>query len=233
MTFRMAGCTGHKFMKHFIIFLFYLTASADVFSQNHLDLEKIRKVVLDSSLYFSYNSLVEEFNTNPSMIDIGKGTIIYYGKLFTKDYKPYKINFDEIEFTKLVSRKKYKQAIPKGEEIIKHDPVNLEILSELSLCYKRMNSTDKAELTKIKVGALLSSILNYGSGLSKEITLKVISVGDEYAAMGMLGISGISMNSSISVPSILDTWKAKDKNGKRIDFFVEVLNNLQALPSDK
>ena len=218
-------------MKHFIILLLFITASTESFSQNPIDLNKIKKAVIDTSSIFSYYSLVEKFSSNPSLLDISDGTVIYYGKLFTKNYKPYKINFDEIEFTKLVAKKKWKQAITKGEEIIKSDPTNLEILSELSMCYKKTNLPDKSELTKSKVDLLVSSILAYGSGLSKENTLKVISVGDEYAVMRMLGISGISRSSLISATSILDTWEAKDKNGKRIVFFVEVLNNLQEMPN--
>lgn len=217
-------------MKYLFYLLFFFSARVDVFSQSSLDLDKIKSSIADSN---SYTLLVEQFNTNPSAINVENGAMLYYGKLFSKDFKPYKINFDEIEFSKLVSKRKYKQAIPKGEDLIKNDPINLEILSELSVCYKKAGLTDKANLTEIKVGLLMSSILPYGSGLSKENTLKVISVGDEYAMMGMLGIVGVTRNSLISAKSILDTWEAKNKSGKRIGFFVEVLNNLQALRSDK
>lgn len=220
-------------MKHLIILLLFTVASSDIFSQGSLDLGNIKKAALDTTSKFSYYPLVEKFNSNPLVLNIPEGTVIYYGKLFTRGYKPYKINFDAIEFTKLFVKKKYKKAIPKGEEVIRTDPANLEILSKLSMCYKKAGLIDKSDFINSKVDLLISSILTYGSGQSKENTLKVISIGDEYAVMGMLGISGISRKSSVTAPSIIDRWAAKDKNGKRIDFFVEVLNNPQAFTSDK
>ena len=220
-------------MKHVIIFLILIVQGSLSFSQNVFDLEKIKKETLDTtaSSTFTYNSLVEVFNTNPSLLDISKGAVIYYGKLFRKDYKPYKFDLKEIEFSKLISKKKYKRAIAVGEEIIKKDPANLEILEKLFVCYKKVGLNDKANITEIKLGLLVSSILAQGSGQLKENTLKIISVGDEYTIMRALGISGISRNSVMTGQSTFDTWKAKDSKGKRIDFFVELLINLQAPPN--
>ena len=219
-------------MKYFITLLLFITTSADISSQSPLNLDKIKEAVSDTNSDFSYSSLIKKFNIDPGALNIAQGTVIYYGKLFTEGYKPYKINFDEIEFTKLIAKKKYKRAIPKGEEIIKSDPVNLETLSKLFICYRKVGLIDSANSIKSRVDLIIAIILTYGSGESRENTLKVISVGDEYAVMRMLGITGIFRKSLTAEASILDTWKA-DKDGKRVDFFVEVLNNLQALPSDK
>lgn len=220
-------------MKQIIIFLILVFSGSFCFSQTIFDLEKIKKETLDTtaSSTFTYNSLVEVFNNNPSLLDISKGTIIYYGKLFREGYKPYKFDFKEIELSKLISKKKYKRAIVVGEEIIRRDPSNLKILKELFVCYKKVGFNDKANITEIKLGLLVSSILAQGSGQLKENTLKIISVGDEYTMMRVLGISGISRNSVMTGQSTFDTWKAKDPKGKRIDFFVELLINLQALPN--
>jgi hypothetical protein len=218
-------------MKYSLIVLFSISVSTDVFSQDSLDLKKIRKSVSDTTSGPSYETFIEKFNTSPLSLSVDEGTILYYGKLF-KDYKPYKINFDEIEFTKLVSKKKHKQAISKGEDLIKSDPANLELLLALLTCYEEADLASKASLTKSKIELLVSSILAHGSGESKNNTLKVVSVGDEYAIMGILKITGLSRSSLMTSSSVLDTWKAKDRNGKRIDYFVEVVHNSQAL-SDK
>ena len=217
-------------MKHiFLLILICSTTSITSQSQIPIDLNKIKEFVEDSTSISNYRSLVEEFNQNPSALDTNKGSLIYYGKLFGK-YDLYRINFDELNFSELVFKKKYKQAIPKGEDLLKSDPVNLEILSKLLMCYSKTDNKGKEELTKVKVGLLITSILTHGDGLSDSATLKVISVGDEYAMMGMLGISGMSRKSKMSGKSTVDTWKAKNSKGKRIEFFVEVLYNLQAEP---
>ena len=215
-------------MKHiYLLILIYSTTSIPSLSQIPIDLNKIKEFVVDSTSTSNYRSLVEEFNQNPSALDTNKGSLIYYGKLFG-NYDLYKINFDELNFSELVLKKKYKQAISKGEDLLKSDPVNLEILSKLLLCYNKTDNKGKEEITKIKVGLLTTCILTHGDGLSDSTTLKVISVGDEYAMMGILGISGMSRNSKMSAKSTVDTWKAKNSKGKRIEFFVEVLYNLQA-----
>jgi hypothetical protein len=214
-------------MKHILILIICFATSIATFSQAQLDLDEIKKLAEDSTSSSNYRALVEEFNHNPLALDTTRGRLIYYGNLF-RGYDLYKINFEEINFTELVLKKKYKQAIPKGEDLLKSDPVNLEILSKLLTCYNKANIKDKAELTKAKVDLLVTSILTHGDGLSESKTLKVISVGDEYAMMGMLGITGMSRNSKLSTKSAFDTWKAKNSKGKRIDFYVEVLFNLQA-----
>ncbi len=94
-----------------------------------------------------------------------------------------------------------------------------------------ITSSNKTDSTNIYVGQGLYK--NKPVGLKFEVNSKLpfgITPDGEINSMGMLGISGISRTSLISALSILDTWKAKGKNGKRIDFFVEVLNNLQDLP---
>ena len=216
-----------KMKRILILILIFFATSIATFSQSQLDLDEIKKLAEDSTSISNYRSLVEEFNHNPLALDTAMGNLIYYGKLF-KGYDLYKINFDEINFTELVLKKKFKQAIPKGEGLIKSDPVNLEILSKLLICYGKANIKDKAELTKAKVDLLVTTILTHGDGLSETKTLKVISVGDEYTMMGMLGITGLSRNSKLSAKSTFDTWNAKNSKGKRTDFFVEVLFNPQA-----
>lgn len=213
----------------FILTLSCFTTSIVALSQAPLDLNEIKKSVQDSTSSSSYRSLIEEFNQNPSALDTSKGGIIYYGKLFT-GYDPFRINFHELDFNKLVLQNKYKQAILKGEELIKSDPVNLEVLSKLLLCYSKTDNKVKEELTKNKVDLLTTAILTHGDGLSESTTLKVISVADEYAMMGMLGISGMTRSSKLSSKSTVDTWKAKNSKGKRIDFFAEVLHSLDTAP---
>lgn len=224
------SCNANHHMKHILLLILICsTTGIASLSQILIDLNKIKEFVNDSTAISNYQSLVEEFNQNPAALDSNKGSLIYYGKLF-RNYNLYRINFDEINFSELVFKKKYKQAISKGEDLLKSDPINLEILSKLLICYSKTDNKVKEELTKVKVGLLTTSILTHGDGLSDSTTLKVITVGDEYAMMGMLGISGISRNSKMSGKSTTDTWKAKNSKGKRIEFFVEVLHNLQAEP---
>jgi hypothetical protein len=216
-------------MKPYLILLLFVLAATKLLSQTSIDLKEIEKMTTDSTASPSYSVLVEIFNSSPSALNVHEGKLIYYGRLFSASYKPYKLNFDEVDFTKLVGSRKYKQAVPKGEDLLKADPANLEVMARMFTCYKKLGLHDKADLTKAKIDLLVSSILAQGTGRSKDSTMKVVSVGDEYAMMGVLGISGITRRSSITGVSILDTWKVKNSKGNRIDLYVEVLIN----PKDK
>jgi hypothetical protein len=215
-----------KMKHHLFLLLICLVTNISTLSQPPIDLDAIKKLAEDTAATSNYRLLIDEFNQTPLALDTIKGTLLYYGKIFTKGYAPYKINFDEINFTELVLKRKYKEAIAKGEGLLKSDPINLEILSKILLCYSKASIKNKAETTKAKVDLLVSSILTHGDGQSEYNTLKVISVGDEYAMMGILGITGLSRNSKLSGKSTFDIWKAKNSKGKRIDFFVEILLTL-------
>jgi hypothetical protein len=219
--------------KHLLILIAALFATTSGFAQDSLDLEEIKRAVRDTGSGSGHPVLLEQFNKFPGLLSISKGTTIYYGRLFTEGYKPHQLNFEAIEFTKLLLKKKYKKAIPKGEEILRTDPANLEILAKLLVCYKETGQAANADLTKGKVDLLMASIMTNGSGESKDNTVKVVSVGDEYAVMGMLGIAGLTRSTVITRSSIFDTWKARGPNGQHMDFFVELLLNKDPVESLK
>lgn len=217
-------------MKSCLSLLLFMLIGINLLGQPSFDLKEIEDLTTDPGADPSYSVLVEIFNNSPSALNVHEGKLIYYGRLFAPNYKPYKLNFDEMDFTKLVGGKKYKKAVTKGEDLLKAAPANLEVLARLFTCYNKLGLQDKANLTKAKIDLLVSSILAQGSGQSKDNTIKVVSVGDEYVMIGVLGFSGTRQNSSITGVSILDTWKVKDPKGNRRDLYVEVLVNQKGAP---
>jgi hypothetical protein len=219
----------YRKMRHIVFFLLiYFAFQTCLFGQRKSELDSIKKLVGDSLSRPNYQSLIEMFNENPATLDSTEGSIIYYGRIFN-GYDPYRINFDEIDFEKLVGKGQYKAAIIKGEELLKTDPVNLEVLSILITCYNNAHLNNKKELTKTKVDLLTNSILMYCNGSSETNTLKIVSIGDEYAMMKKLKIIGLSRVSQFDNGSTVDTWQAKNPQGKRIDFFAEIVLNIETL----
>jgi len=220
----------YRNFKHiFLLAILYVPFETCLFGQARLELDSIKRFVGDSLSSPNYQSLITKFNETPVALDSAEGSKIYYGRIF-KGYDPYKINFDEFDFEKLVGKGKYKAAITKGEEMLKTDPANLEILSMLVTCYNNTHLYDKKDLTIAKLELLTKAILMYGDGLSEKNTLKIVSIGDEYAMMRQLKVVGLSRNSRFSGQSTFDTWQAKNQQGRRIDFYAELLLNTETLP---
>jgi hypothetical protein len=93
-------------MRHIVFFLLiYFAFQTCLFGQRKSELDSIKKLVGDSLSRPNYQSLIEMFNENPATLDSTEGSIIYYGRIFN-GYDPYRINFDEIDFEKLVGKQR-------------------------------------------------------------------------------------------------------------------------------
>lgn len=212
----------------FLTFLFIQNGH----SQNTIDLEEIKRLTKDSTSRYFYDTLVSDFMTVPHSFEMTKGLNLYFGKLYSSYYKIYNFSHDEVEFDKFLSRRNYKKAIPLGEEILKHDPVNLEILLKMLTCYIDTDEKKLTDLTRTKISVLYNAILYSGTGENKELAYKVVAIGDEYAIMGILGVQGLTRISSMNISSTTDSWKIRDqKTGDKRDLYFEVLINKSAMPN--
>ena len=215
-------------MKRIFYLPFLLLFTNFLFGQTSLDLKEIEKQTNDSTSDYFYPRLISEFNNQPQYFDTVKAKFLYYGKLYTKNYKMFQFSTDEIEFNKLLSKGKYKKATPIGEKILQENPANIEILSKLNLCYKKTGLTENADTTLNKLNLLLNTVFKSGTGKEQENAFKVVAIGDEYAIMAWLGVSGLSRQSLMKGGSTIDSWKVRDsKSGKKYDMHFEWLVNAE------
>ena len=212
--------------------IFYLTLlllfTNFLFGQSSLDLKEIEKQTNDSTSDYFYPRLISEFNNQPQYFDTVKAKFLYYGKLYTKNYKMFQFSTDEIEFNKFLNKGKYKKATPIGEKILQENPANIEILLKLNLCYKKTGLTQSADTTLNKLNHLLNTVFKSGTGKEQENAFKVVAIGDEYAIMAWLGVSGLSRQSLMKGGATIDSWKVRDsKSGKKYEMHFEWLVNAE------
>ena len=212
------------FKFYFIILSFFYSIPS--FGQINLDLNLIEKLTNDSTSEYYYNKLVIEFNNSPKFIDPLKAKYLYYGKLYTANYKMLQFNNGETKFNNLINNGWFKKAILVGEKILQEDPVNLDIISKLNFCYKKINGKENADTAAIKQSIIVNTILASGNGLEKDKAYKVVSIADEYTIMALLGVNGLSRQSLMQQNSAIDSWKIKDiKSGKKSEMHFEWLVN--------
>lgn len=207
-----------------------LSKTDKVLGQAPVDLESIKLITRDSSQAYHYPKLLEEFVTSPEYFPYAKGVHVYYGYLFTKEYKAFNLSKDRVDFNKLLSRRKWSRAAELGEKLLAENPVDMEILSKLSFCYDRNGQQDLAAKLKHRIGVLHRVVMASGDGNRFESPYKVISVSDEYVIMGIERIEGLSRQSKSGNNSIVDIWTAR-ASGKQDQQTVcfEILRNLEGI----
>src|SRR5688572_5126301 len=99
-------------MKNFLILLFAAFPVSKAIGQ--INLEEIRALSRDTSSRYFYDTLVVDFLREPEDFEMTKGITIYYGKLFSKYYKPYDFSEDEVNFDDFLRRGNYARAITLG-----------------------------------------------------------------------------------------------------------------------
>jgi len=218
-------------LKSLFILTVALIFAQNGFCQNTIDFKEIQTLTKDSTSRYFYDTLVHDFLTVPQTFEETKGLNVYYGKLYSKYYKVYDVNGEEHKFSQLIQKGNCKKAITVGDQILKGDPVNLEILLKMFSCYNQLGSTELAKITREKVSVLYRAILHSGTGERKESAYNVVSIADEYAVMAMLGMQPLTRRSSMHGESTTDSWEVRDlKSREKKQLHFNVLINLSAMP---
>jgi hypothetical protein len=191
-----------------------------------IDLEEIKELTTDPGSGYFYDSLLSQFLRGPYDFEMTKSISIYYGKLYSRYYTPYKFNPDEGNFEDMLRRENYPRAISLGERILEKDPVNFSVLLKLLRCYLETKDDDMAVLTRVKVDVLRKAILHSGTGDDMEAPYQVIDISDEYAMMAIMGLEGLSRRAEMKPSSVIDAWKVKPiGKGKKQSLYFELLLN--------
>lgn len=211
-------------MKIKLIALFFSFVNCVCLGQEKIDLTNIKNAVRDSSSVYFYNKLADEFNQNPADFSLEKGKYLYYGKFYRLPVikGTFALYMDVLEAQ---TKRDFKTAIDKGEEMLKTDPANLEIISILIYSYQK---TDQKSLRipnlKIQQKLLLDCIINGNTGELETDPFIVTSVGDEYLIFDALGknLRSYKRSSRIGKDSVLDVFTRSNKT-----FYVKVLYNTE------
>lgn len=247
MSIRMLAITKRNMIRFFkLLLLLVLSFPAlcqtdfgfnSVSESNHvlLDYAKIQQHSTDSSSDLHYAKLVLRFEKDLPL-SLEQLQHLYYGKLYSPSYKLYAMSAQEADFNRLISNQRFRKAIPIGKQILQENPVHLEVLFKLYLCYQQLGLKEELMPVKAKVGQLLSAVISSGDGLSPETAYHVIRVGDEYVLMAMLGKTGLHRQSKMErLPNgqlaTTDSWVVREEQTEtKSDFHASVLLNLEGMP---
>ncbi len=210
--------------KFLLSFVFPFAIQATLLGQVP-DLNALRTLLSSDSGKKAYTELLKDYEIDAFSLDIQDGVILYYGRLFQPGFMPFNIDPRSGKFERQVIKGRFKKAIPMGERMLASDPLSLEMLMKMLVCYRQSGDNARADSIQPKIEFLMAVILAQGSGKERENTLKVVTIADEYAAMAYLRVKGVSRKTEMLPNSALDVWAAVDSDGKEGTLYVELLRD--------
>ena len=125
------------------------------------------------------------FEENDTLLTRQDHAMLYYGYSFTPAYKGSMDDFQD--FRKLIKEEKYEDAYNIGKELLKKNPVSLQLLYNMyGIAGLLQKDIREIKHYSKRYAALLTMIALTGDGTSEETAFKVICVNDEYQLLNML-----------------------------------------------
>ena len=165
-------------MKYFLFGIIFFTINFS-FAQkiSNVDYDLIQKEIKDSSSFYYYPRMIELFNNNISLTS-EEYIFLYYGNVYYQNYNPY--GYDSKDFKNLVREAKYQEAIPLGKELLSVNPIDLDLLYNMLICYHYLDIKDTAKIYGSKYFTFIDVIISSGDGKSVKTAYVVNCVSDEY-----------------------------------------------------
>lgn len=178
---------------HLFLLLPILLVSKVASSQHvsQVDFNEIKKNSLDSTSVFYYPSLLKKLKSKDSSLTHQEYHYLYYGRVFQPKYNPYGTSNEKKVFLDLVKSEKYKEAIKKGEQLFQLDPVDLEVLLRMSICYLKMDDKSSKIWFATQYFSFLDVIYQSGDGKETRSAFVVTSVDHEYMILSDLGLNPV------------------------------------------
>lgn len=139
-----------------------------------------------------YEKLLDRYNKYDTTFTEEEYMFLYYGFTFRPEYNPYGISKEEEKFFDAYHAGNYKKAIPLGQSVLAKNPVHLNILFKMAVCYYALNEVDMFKFYISIYKGLLSAVYRSGDGMSIETAWVVNSVSDEYEILRNLKLSMVS-----------------------------------------
>lgn len=149
------------------------------------DFDRLNKEVTNKKSPYYYSKLLKQY-LGDKVLSNYQVYMMLVGYTQTKDYNPY--NYVEIEkLYGLNESEEYKKAINKAEELLKTNPLNPTIYTELVYSYKQLKDQDMVMKYRKRREAIFEAMLYSGNG-SKEEPYVTFWVKEEYNYVKYLGL---------------------------------------------
>lgn len=162
-------------------------SGAQVISLVNFDLIKDR--IMNRQTPYFYPRMLARLNKKDTSLNHIDYHHLYYGSVFLKGYQPYGISNLKKSFLDTYEDKNYKKAVSIGENVLKENPVDLEVLLKLSISHLELGNDVEKRAYAIQYFSFLDVIYRSGTGSNFNSAYVVISVDHEYFILSDLGLT--------------------------------------------
>jgi len=130
-------------------------------------------------------------------------------------YNPYDTSIRDIRKAvwKLIDAKSYQKALVEADKGLAVDPVDIEVLMGKAAALRELKD-DRADQFRARWMALADAILVSGDGKSFVSAFKVISVDEEYAVIGLIGLESENQALQAEHGSMFDVLTVHPRESK-------------------
>jgi hypothetical protein len=182
-----------KILASLLIFLFTCTAFAqDTVYFVKPDFKAIEKSIKDKNSPYYFDRLFERFKKGDASFTLEEKYHLYYGYSFTDGYQPYFASDNVKEINRLVNidnlgKQDMEKIITLSDEVLQGYPFNLSMMGYRAYFFKELGKQKQSDAESARANIILDAILNSGDGISKDTCFYIISVGNEYDLINILG----------------------------------------------
>ena len=133
----------------------------------------------------SYDEMVKKIEGGDLSIDFTELRMKYAA---SPEYEPEEGSDEVKDMYQKLNAKDFPGALAKANQVLAKQYVNIDAHIVASAAYEGLHDDAAAKLHHDIVVGLIRSILDSGAGTSVETAYKVISVGEEYAVMRVMGL---------------------------------------------
>ena len=137
-----------------------------------------------------YDELLAQAKRDPAGMDF---TALRYAYAESASYDPYGSAEAVLRASmmKAFGERDCANAIKAAQSIIEKNYVHIDAHATLDICYGRLDQPEQAKPHGLMVRGLIASIVRSGDGKSPKTAFVVISIGEEYSLMTVLGLKKV------------------------------------------
>lgn len=183
------------------------------------------------SAYF-YPKLTSRLNKKDTSLHHIDYYHLYYGSVFLRNYQPYGVSNLKKDFLDAYQEKDYKKAVRIGEDVLKENHVDLEVLLKMSISHLELGNDADKRAYAIQYFSFLDVIYRSGTGQNINSAYVVISVDHEYFILSDLSLTAVAqyLENDCDVLKIKRQDQPKIKGQKKIkELYFNVKQPLMSL----
>jgi len=156
------------------------------------DFELIEKNSTDKKSSLHFDKLFDRFNRADSTMTIEERRHLYFGYSFLDQYSPYGSSDAQDELNEILKKgdtdkETLEKLLSVTEKVLEHYPFSIRMREYRIFAFKELGLLKESSDEEIRATIIIDAILSTGDGTTPETCFYVITTGNEYEIIDILG----------------------------------------------